>query len=109
MCQTSGLRIPPDGSSARHGAGRRSGSGRVKADSCPLVRRCCNPPAATPSAYRDGRTVDVDAEAMWPTPTYVEFMVTVAVVGIPRHVVTRRVMLAELASVEREDGAVWRL
>ncbi len=46
---------------------------------------------------------------MWPTPTYVEFMVTVAVVGIPRHVVARRVMLAELTSVEREDGAVWRL
>ena len=58
--------------------------------------------------YRSGRRVDVDAEGMWPTPTCVEFMVTVAVVGIPRHVVAQRVMLAELASVEREDGAVWR-
>ncbi len=44
---------------------------------------------------------------MSPTPTCVEFVVTVAVVGIPRHVVALRVMLAELASVEREDGAVW--
>lgn len=39
------------------------------------------------------------------TPTCVDFMVTVAVVGIPRHVVVQRVMLVELASV---DGAVWR-
>jgi len=34
-------------------------------------------------------------------------MVTVAVVGTPRLVVAQRVMLAELAQVEREDGAVW--
>jgi len=59
--------------------------------------------------YVDGRRVDVDAEGMWPTPTCVEFLVTVAVVGIPRHVVAQRVMLVELASVERADGAVWRL
>ncbi len=59
--------------------------------------------------YRDGRRVQVDAEGLWPSPTCVEFMVTVAVVGIPRHVVAQRVMLAELESVKREDGAVWRL
>ncbi len=59
--------------------------------------------------YRSGRRVEVAAEGMSPTPTCVEFVVTVAVVGIPRHVVARRVMLAELTSVEREDGAVWRL
>jgi len=35
-------------------------------------------------------------------------MVTVAVIGTPRHVVVRRVMLCEVASVEREDGAVWQ-
>lgn len=58
--------------------------------------------------YRDGGRVDVDAEGMWPTPTCVEFMVTVAVVGIPRHVVAQRVMLVELESVKREDGALWR-
>ena len=46
--------------------------------------------------YRSGRRVDVDAEGMWSTPTCVEFLVTVAVVGIPRHVVAQRVMLAEL-------------
>jgi len=37
-----------------------------------------------------------------------EFAVTVAVIGIPRQMVARRVMLAEWATVEREgDGAVW--
>ena len=44
---------------------------------------------------------------MWPTPTCMEFTVTVAVVGTPRLVVAQRVMLAELAQVERADGAVW--
>ncbi len=58
--------------------------------------------------YRDGRRIQVCAEGMWPSSTCVEFLVTVAVVGIPRHVVAQRVMLAELASVEREDGAVSR-
>ncbi|CAN5537573.1 hypothetical protein BH18ACT8_BH18ACT8_16330 [soil metagenome] len=72
------------------------------------MRSCCNLRRYTVT-YRDGRRVQVDAEGMWPTtPTCVEFLVTVAVVGIPRHVVAQRVMLVELASVEREDGAVWR-
>jgi len=44
--------------------------------------------------------------AMWPT-NCLELMVAVAVIGIPRHVVARRVMLGEVASVERDDGAVW--
>ncbi|MBA2456332.1 MAG: hypothetical protein H0V48_07330 [Nocardioidaceae bacterium] len=57
--------------------------------------------------YRSGRRVDVDAEGMWPTATCLEFVVTVAVVGIPRPVVARRVMLGEVASVERADGVVW--
>ena len=60
-----------------------------------------------PLTYRDGSRVDVDAEGMWPASNCLEFMVTVAVIGIPRHVVARRVMLGEVASVERDDGAVW--
>jgi hypothetical protein len=56
--------------------------------------------------YGSGRRVNLDAEGMWPTSTCVEFLVTVTVVGIPRHVVVQRVMLADLAAVERDDGAV---
>jgi len=59
--------------------------------------------------YVDGSRVAVDAEGRWPASNCLEFLVTVAVIGIPRHVVARRVMLAEVVSVEREDGAVWQL
>ncbi len=45
---------------------------------------------------------------MWPVFGALEFVVTVAVIGIPRHVVARRVPVGAVASVEREDGAVWR-
>ncbi len=34
--------------------------------------------------YRDGRTADVNAEAMWPSGNALEFTVKVAVIGIPR-------------------------
>lgn len=58
--------------------------------------------------YVDGTCVNVDAEGMWPTSNAVEFVVTVAVIGMPRQVVAaRRALLGELASVVREDGAVW--
>ncbi len=57
--------------------------------------------------YRDGLRVDVDAEGLWPVFGALEFAVTVAVIGIPRQVVALRVMLCEVESVEREDGAVW--
>ena len=36
-----------------------------------------------------------------------EFTVTVAVIGIPRMVVAKRVWQREVERVEREDGAVW--
>ncbi|MBA2532624.1 MAG: hypothetical protein H0V23_11070 [Nocardioidaceae bacterium] len=58
--------------------------------------------------YVDGTRVDVDAEGMWPTSNALEFVVTVSVIGMPRQVVARRALLREVASVEREDGAVWR-
>ena len=58
--------------------------------------------------YRDGRQADVEAEAVWPTSTCLEFTVTVAVIGLPRQVVAKRVWLSEIDSVEREDGAAWR-
>ncbi len=58
--------------------------------------------------YRDGSRVDVDAEGMWPASTCLEFMVTVAVMGMPRHVVAQRAWLSEVERVERRDGAVWQ-
>ena len=58
--------------------------------------------------YRDGRASQVEAEAMWPTSTCLEFTVTVAVIGLPRMVVCTRVWLTDVERVEREDGAVWR-
>ena len=57
--------------------------------------------------YRDGRHVDVQAEGMWPTSTCLEFTVTVAVIGIPRMVVAKRVWLNQVEHVQRDDGAEW--
>lgn len=57
--------------------------------------------------YRDGRQQDVDAEAMWPVGQCLEFVVTVAVIGLPRQVVAQRIWLSEAEWVERENGAVW--
>ena len=45
---------------------------------------------------------------MWPVFGALEFVVTVAIIGIPRQVVARRVPVGAVASVEREDGAVWQ-
>ena len=45
---------------------------------------------------------------MWPASTCLEFMVTVAVMGMPRHVVAQRAWLSEVERVERRDGAVWQ-
>jgi len=48
----------------------------------------------------------VDAEAMWPTSTCLEFTVTVAVIG-SREWSSPNGWLGEVEQVEREDGAVW--
>lgn len=45
---------------------------------------------------------------MWPVFGALEFVVTVAVVGMPQQVVAQRVPVGAVASVEREDGAVWQ-
>jgi hypothetical protein len=56
--------------------------------------------------FHDGRRIDVDAEAMWPAASSLEFWATVEVIG-PRQVCVRRIAASEVKRVEREDGAVW--
>jgi hypothetical protein len=57
-------------------------------------------------ACHDGRRIDVDAEAMWPTGSCLAFWATVEVIG-PRQVCVRRIATSEVRQVEREDGVVW--
>ncbi len=78
------------------------------ADPCSPVSRCCSRTRRYTITYRDGRRVEVDAEGMWPVFGALEFVVTVAVVGMPQQVVAQRVPVGAVASVEREDGAVWQ-
>jgi hypothetical protein len=54
----------------------------------------------------DGRRIDIDAEAMWPTGSRQEFWGTLDVIG-PRQVCVRRIAASDVRQVEREDGAIW--
>jgi hypothetical protein len=54
----------------------------------------------------DGRRIDVDAEAMWPSDACLEFWATLDVIG-PRQVCVRRIAASEVRQVERDDGAIW--
>lgn len=54
--------------------------------------------------YRAGRTLDVDAEAMWPAGAALEFTVTVAVIGIPRLVAASACSPVRLSGLSGRTG-----
>jgi len=55
----------------------------------------------------DATLIDLQAEAMWPTGTQLEWTITTLVIGLPRTVVVRRCRRADVDLVLIDDGAVW--
>lgn len=55
----------------------------------------------------DATLIDLEAEAMWPTGTQLEWTITTLVIGLPRTVVVQRCSRADVDLVLRDDGAIW--
>ena len=57
----------------------------------------------------DATLIDLEAEAMWPMGTQLEFTITTLFIGLPRLIAVQRCRLADVDLVLRQDGAVWPL
>ena len=55
----------------------------------------------------DATLIHLEAEAMLPIGTQLEFTITTLVIGFPRQVVVQRCRRADVDLVLRDDGAVW--
>ena len=51
--------------------------------------------------------IDLQAEAMWPNGTQLNFTITTPVIGLPRAVVVQRCARAEVDLVVRDNLAIW--
>ena len=55
----------------------------------------------------DATLIDLDAEAMWPMGTQLEWTITTLVIGLARQVVVQQCRRTDVDLVLRDDEAVW--